>query len=316
MTTSLCAPHRAHLVAPRRSSPIALVAHGETCIPVPAPALANEDYYPLFGIQHGTVAIPRPETMPELREYLVLEYAQGKPWEVVWSGAVTSRPGLFNRYTLVLLPRASRDLPAADLVFKVTPRFGQIPQQHMALLSPHQRQRLQQSLVEAYEAFSHKLYYYLEPVFVQAEPSSCLATPALVQRLASRAEQKLHAYCRRWAWAVSRQLRLQAKLEAQLEARARRQREWAATHPSKLDRFCDDVSYVFLSLMHPLQTIERELRRAKLRANDPVIAFGEEDWLLRGELSDGQPIHRPGTTFFRLVAHFDEGWSKCCLRLR
>ena len=303
---------------------------GDDAFLVPRDAV-NETTYPLFGLRHAAIDVPRQTSWQQLKTWLAVERkVHPGPWPQVWRRAITKKPSFFQRCAVVSLARSSRSLPAGNVVFEELSDFVAIPESELANLSVHDRDRVRAACVGAMLDFpdDHPLVL-LRPIYVGGADARRLAKPVEVQEAARQRHDMLYQYCRDRGERVRLEESEEHLCEAQAEralrveivrrrisqlayertlwrerlARLAHQLEFEELSLPSADRLATSKEALSLitigrRLGLPLRDRDAALARYMLSLIDPVVVIEEPRWRL--------PCHGENESTLRAAVHWDD----------
>ncbi|MAF80470.1 hypothetical protein CL628_00490 [bacterium] len=177
--------------------------------------------YPLVGIAHQDISVPKASAMATLREALLQRYTGPECWRGLWWLTCRNQPALFDQYTVVTMPKPSNAIVAGNHVFQMEWNATGVDARDMHSLRPDQRGQVHGAINDGklrfpVNEFDHVL---MRPVFAENNGRlGALMSVAAVQREAQRMESALHNFCyyqgpfirmargTRSAWSYSRNL--------------------------------------------------------------------------------------------------------------
>jgi hypothetical protein len=310
-------------ITPRKKRPrVVPVGVGEDVFLVPRKA-TKAVAYPLFGVQHAVIHVPRQSCWEKLKSWLAVELNVRKgTWADVWQLCIRRKPSFFQRCAAVTLARRSRSLPAGNVVFESLTDFVAVPDRELAYLSPRDQKRVQDSLRRAVLDFpdQHPLHL-LQPLFVGKGKDRRLAALEDVRRIADQRQELLRQFCEKHGKDVSISKSEDHLEEARREYQqsyarrlrdARRRLTRLARRPPSLGLFAPrpTLSEVVAEELLPLIQLARRiglspshpksaLARHLLDVWDPVIVIEEPRWRLS--------CYGDDVVVFRTAVHWDDG---------
>lgn len=255
---------------------------------VPAEAV-TETVYPLFGVQHATIDVPRQACWEQLKVWMAVEQkVRGGSLSQAWKRTIAKKPSFFQHCAVVSLARPSRSLPAGDLVFECLSDFVAIPEGELASLSPHDQTRVREACTRAMFDFPDgRPLVLLRPVYVGEDRARRLASPRDVLAAAKSRRDLLFQFCRDHG----RRVPLERSEDHLAEAQAERARavEIVRRQISQVVYEQKLASARLLNLASDLEVEKNAINRSKLRQ----AAFKEAISLVEFGRRLGLPLADP-----------------------
>jgi len=154
--------------------------------------------YPLVGIAHQDIHVPRPGSLPALRELLLQRYTGPGCWRGLWWLTCRNHRDMFDQYTVVTMPKPSNAIVAGNHVFHMEWNVTGVAWGDMHSLRSDQRGQVHGAINDGKlrfppGEFDHVL---MRPVFAENNGRMGeLMTVAAVKREAQRMESALHNFC-------------------------------------------------------------------------------------------------------------------------
>ena len=280
-----------------------MVGHGQLQFPT-IRAAVDEIEYPLVGVAHTDVLIPRAEALRPLREELLERYTEPRCWRGLYWMAARRNPHMFERYTLVTMPQASNAIPAGTHAFRMEWNARQVDSSDMASLTVDQRGQVYGAVNDGklhfpVADFDHVL---MRPVFAENDGRlGPLMDADAIVREAARMEAALHNFCYYQA-PIVRLARWTAAAVIQSRNLVARIGAGALEAPEFVGMTVQDIAHV-----RARQVARRAARAVQMEEYlfDPIWAVVEPSWRVKHQAKLCPTRYARGRLdFLRRIVHW------------